>query len=314
MRTLVIGRGLLGGAVVRRSAGTAESADHVPWSTPDAAVEHLRDTVRAHTTQPGWRIAWCAGSGTVGSHQAALDTETSFLEAVLDAVTPGSGDGSKFVLVSSAGGIHAAGTPEWIDEAAPPAPRSPYGFNKLRQEDLTRDWAARVGADLLIARPSNLFGPGQRLGKPQGLVSQVLYRTLRRQPITISVAEETQRDYVYVDDAAGWILRWITQPPHGRVDTKIVCAGRSVTIAHLLRVVRAATGVEPRIVRRATAASTLQPRHLRYRSTVHRELDAPVRTLEAGIALTWADLLARFAAGELAAHDRPTGPRGTLSA
>ena len=54
----------------------------------------------------------------------------------------------------------------------------------------------------MIGRFSNLYGPGQNLGKLQGLISRLALSAVTRQPINIFVPLDTIRDYVYVDDAA----------------------------------------------------------------------------------------------------------------
>ena len=50
---------------------------------------------------------------------------------------------------------------------------APYGHEKLIQEKLFTNLAEQTGSDLLIGRLSNLYGPGQKLTKPQGLIAHV---------------------------------------------------------------------------------------------------------------------------------------------
>ena len=59
---------------------------------------------------------------------------------------------------------------------------------------------------LLVGRISNLYGPGQNLAKPQGLVSQLCRAQLTRQPLSVYVSLDTMRDYLYVDDAAAMVV------------------------------------------------------------------------------------------------------------
>lgn len=263
----------------------------VPWHDEPAALAELQCQVRLHVTARDWRLAWCAGGGVVGTDADALARETRYLSAVLSAAGESNEPGRVF-LASSAGGVHGLGSAGYISESTPPAPSSEYGRNKLRQEELAHDWAQRSGNPLLIGRVSNLYGPGQQLAKPQGMVSQTLARCLLRRSIVLMVPEETQRDYLYVDDAAARILRWLDTTASDADGVKLLAAGKSITMSRLFRVIRSVTKIEPRIVRRQSPTSHLQPRHLRFRSEVLPELDlVSARSFEIGVRQTWDSLL-----------------------
>ena len=87
-------------------------------------------------------------------------------------------------------------------EHTEPAPISPYGRAKLRSEEIATAFAVRTSTALLVGRLANLYGPGQNLDKPQGLISQLCRAQLTRQPLSVSVPLDTMRDYLFVDDAA----------------------------------------------------------------------------------------------------------------
>ena len=80
-------------------------------------------------------------------------------------------------------------------------PVSPYGFAKLDQEGLVATWAEATQVRTIVGRLANLYGPGQNVAKPQGLISQLVLSTLLRRPTSIYVPLDTMRDYLYVDDA-----------------------------------------------------------------------------------------------------------------
>ena len=82
---------------------------------------------------------------------------------------------------------------------------SAYGDAKLAAERAAAEFAARSGVNVLTGRISNLYGPGQNLAKPQGLVSHICRAQLSGQPISVYVSLDTVRDYLYVDDASGLI-------------------------------------------------------------------------------------------------------------
>jgi len=263
----------------------------VPWHDEVAATEVLERNVRQHVLSDSWSLAWCAGAGVVGADAAGLAQETRYLSAVL-AATRGASSTGRIFLASSAGGVHGLGSAAHIDERTAAAPSSEYGHNKLRQEAVATEWSERSGHALLVGRISNLYGPGQRLAKPQGMVSQSLVRCLLRRSIVLMVPEETQRDYLYVDDAAQRALQWLTATEVGGAQVKLLAAGRSITMSRLFRVIRSVTKLEPRIVRRQSPTTHLQPRHLRFRSVVLPELETvPARSFEVGVRQTWDSLL-----------------------
>lgn len=300
MNTLVVGSGLLGGALRRVGAGAVVGLRGVPWDSPVDATLHLRRELRVHAATKGWRIAWTAGAGVVGSDASSLRRETEYLAVALDEIARTATSPGRFFLASSAGGVHGAGSSQIITENTTPAPTSDYGRNKLLQESLVAAWATTTGHDALIGRISNLYGPGQKLRKQQGLITQALWRCLLALPIELAVPEETQRDYLFVDDAAARIIAWLQGPPAGGSTVKLLAAGKSVTISRLLHVVHATSGIQPRVIRRSNLASVLQPLHLRFRSKALTTLDhGRGRSIEVGVKQTWIDLVLQHARGEL---------------
>ena len=147
----------------------------------------------------GADVFWCAGAGVVGTSQEALDAELSVLRGFLEGWHPRD---SAFFFASSAGGVYAGSAGPPFTEETTPVPLAPYGHAKISAEQLTREFSARTGVPVLAARISNLYGPGQDISKPQGLVSQLCRAQLTRQPLSVYVSLDTMRDYLYVDDAA----------------------------------------------------------------------------------------------------------------
>ena len=245
-----------------------------------------------------WRVAWCAGAGVVGSSEAELAGETravaGFLEALAGWVTPERG---AFFLASSAGGVHAGSRDDPVTERSAPAPMSPYGQAKLEQERLVTEWAAATGAAAAIGRLSNLYGPGQNLNKPQGLVSRLVWASLRDEPVLIYVSLDTIRDQLFAADAArriGALLdRLVATPARGgHVVVKLLASGRSTTIGELIAELHRVRKRRPPVVFGVTATTRLQPSVLRFRSTVWPEIDrGPSATLAEGIAAVTRDQL-----------------------
>lgn len=279
---VVGGSGLLGSAV-RRALHTERIpvlTSSVPWTDPDAAVEVLlRDAERL--PEDGWWLAWCAGSAVVASSPDAVEGELRVIREFLDRWQPSPGaPGSRAIfLASSAGAVYAGSEEPPFTEETPPAPVSPYGHAKLEAEGLFTAFGRRTGTPVLLGRLSNLFGPGQDLTKPQGLVSQLCGAQLTGRPLSLYVPLDTMRDYLYVDDA-GWMvvagLRAVAQ--RGGVHVKVMASGRSMTISEVVGEIRRVTRRRPPVVTQPSPNARYQVHDLRVRSVSWPDLDGEVRT------------------------------------
>lgn len=107
-----------------------------------------------------------------------LQAEVELLARLLAAVEPPAAQSGVVFLASSVGGLYAGSPAPLFDEQTVPRPLSPYGRSKQAMEGVAGDWVARTGGRVLVGRISNLYGPGQDLDKPQGLITQLI-RSLR---------------------------------------------------------------------------------------------------------------------------------------
>jgi UDP-glucose 4-epimerase len=293
---LVGARGLLGSAVRRSLARDARDVHPVavPWSAPDVAVETLLDGVHgAVRTGRPWRLLWCAGAGVVATTQEALDREAAlwsdFCVSLIDRIDDAGRARGGVFLASSAGGVHAGSGAGPFHELTPPRPTSPYGRTKLAAEEVATRTLAQAGLPVLVGRISNLYGPGQDLGKGQGLISQLCLNHLLRRPSNIYVSLDTARDYLYVDDAARMLLAATELAvAEGGAHTKVLASERSTTLGAVLGELRRVTGRRPQVVLGTSASARFQPTDLRFVSRQWPELAREARTtLAAG---TWATL------------------------
>ena len=298
--TLVVGTGLLGGAVRRRLGPRWMSAQGIAWDTPAVSVRQLRALAADLARAEGWRAAWCAGAGVVGASPATMRTELDGVAAFLDGLSDGGSPGRLF-MVSSAGGVYGAGGPEVLTEGSPVHPRSAYGEGKRAIEEHIGEWAASAGTAVLIGRISNLYGPGQDLSKRQGLVSHLCWNALRNEPTQIRVPLETTRDFLHADDAAARIMSWLDRQggaDAGGATIKLVVSGVPMTLARTITLVRAVTKRRMLVVHVDDGQQNEQPKHLRFRSTVLTALDEAhlARPFETGIAEVFESLRRQFAA------------------
>jgi len=87
-----------------------------------------------------------------------------------------------------------------IDETCPLKPQSPYAASKAAADLLAFSHAVTYGQRVLILRPGNIFGPGQRSGSRGAVVPIFVRAALRGEPITIHGDGSQARDFVYVKD------------------------------------------------------------------------------------------------------------------
>lgn len=313
---VVGGGGLLGGAV-RSALPQAAWSPAVPvrWGSAAESVPGLvaaaAECARAARGR-GWQVAWCAGAGVTGTTTDELDVELSVLERTLAALADLSGTGlTTLFLASSAGGVyagaHGQGSGPPFDERTPPRPLAPYGRAKLKAEALVRDWSASTAVPAVIGRIGNLYGPGQNLAKPQGLISQLCRSHLTGQPLSVYVPLDTVRDYVYSADC-GAVVRDVMARSRrqARVDgapgvhVKVLASQRGVTVGAVIAELRRLFKRAPRIVLGASSAAAVQARDLRLRSVVWTDLDArQVTPLPVGMKVTAEHLLRQLQAARI---------------
>jgi UDP-glucose 4-epimerase len=306
--TWVVGAGgLVGRHVVRHLewAGHEVMRTSVPWHDEGASAAVLIEAVEGFATARAgrpWSLAWCAGAGVVATGEADLAAEVRVFERVMGALAASVGpldDGVVF-LASSAGGLYAGADSAPFDELTDPAPLVPYGRAKLAMEGQVRRLAAETGVRVVVGRLANVYGPGQTLGKPQGLLSQLCLADATGRPLPVYVSMDTIRDYVYVEDAAAMIARTLAlvrEEPKGSVVAKVLASGRPVTVGYLVSEARRVFHRPLRTIPIGGSAGG-QVLDLRLCSRVWPEVDALASTpLAAGLARTAADVRARVVSG-----------------
>lgn len=305
LKTWVIGAGgLIGSAIARHRGVDSFAAVPIPWDTPDAA-----DTLGAELERfvgwvgyAQWSIVWAAGAGVMHTSQDELEAERSVFEEfclrLSHKAPPGQGG---FYLISSAGGAYAGSAAPPFGVDTEPVPLNAYGTSKLAQEVIAETrLAGRV--PVTIARVANAYGPGQKVTKRQGLVTELCLRSLLNQPATIFAPFTTLRDYVYVDDVAAAVvpdLLRMASPHSAPHQLRVIASGRSVSIAELLVLVERSTGRPIGVRHTFTGDSHLLD--LRLVGLTGPLFDGIGSTpLVVGISLVFQDLLTRLGAGSLA--------------
>src|SRR5262249_46351376 len=158
-------------------------------------------------------------------------------------------------------------------------------------------------------RLSNLYGPGQHLDKPQGLISYMSRCLIFGVPVRIYVPLDTTRDYLFAEDAAMSIVAGMARlaaMDGSQHVTKIYGSGNETTVAGLIGVFRQIAKRHLRVVSGLAAVRSQQPAQLQFRSLIwHDQPDLPRTALLDGVNRVHRHQLALFQAGQL--HSPPTG-------
>lgn len=309
--TLVVGSGGLLGRHVRSAlerSGASVRTVSVPWHDPVAARAVLRSELAAFVdSSPDGRvnIAWCAGAGVVSTPADELETEVSLFRDVLADLRPALRPTTRlaFFFASSVGGVYAGSVDPPFTELSEPRPLVPYGRAKLAMEEALTAFCAETGSVALLGRITNLYGPGQKLSKPQGLVSQLCLAQLRGTPLPVWVSFDTIRDYLYVGDCAEMVVDALdglhehVRGAGSNAVVKILATGTGVTLSAVI-------GETNRVFRRRArlripgAGTPGQARDLRVRSVVWPELDKRTQTpFSVGVRRIADEIALAYAAG-----------------
>jgi UDP-glucose 4-epimerase len=317
--TWVVGStGLLGSAVSRRLSADPQStmiSQAVRWSDSQTSLVDLIAGTRRWLELPGataFRLVWAAGAGVTATRKNLLEDEVETFKRFASHLEKEIAERKlaaplSFFLASSAGGIYSGGNAPPFTESSEPSPVSPYGETKLAMEKILIDFARKSTARAAIGRIANLYGPGQRIEKQQGFVSQLCRSMLARRPISVYVSLDTMRDYIFTDDAAVIIQACLERLERdgvaGKVVVKNIASHAPTTLGHVLHEAKLVFKRSPDVILASSPMAAGQTRDLRIDSTVWTELnDLPRRSLMVGLAETRASM-------ELQLHLKGEGSR-----
>lgn len=117
-------------------------------------------------------------------------------------------------------------------------PTSVYGATKLAQEHILKAWCLSLGAEAVILRLQNVYGPGQSLINPYtGIVS--LFARLAKGKASIPVYEDGAiiRDFVFIDDVVRAIISALTSQNAASTDPYDIGSGEATSISRLAEMI-----------------------------------------------------------------------------
>jgi dihydroflavonol-4-reductase len=156
------------------------------------------------------------------------------VKAVIEAAAR---QGARRVVHCSTVGVHGDVLQPPANEDAPLRPGDVYQHSKLEGEVIARQASADTGIEVVIARPSGIYGPGdRRLLK--------LFRGVARRRFPVLGSGEIFYHLTYIDDLVdGFQLCGEVPAAAGR--TYILAGGEVTTLNELVRLIAAEAGVAP---------------------------------------------------------------------
>lgn len=115
----------------------------------------------------------------------------------------------KMIFLSSGGTVYGNQKIQPIKETALPHPINHYGNLKLCIENTIETFNYQSGTNILIARISNPYGPGQDYRKGVGFIDAALKKAILGEPIEIWGDGNIIRDYIYIDDVCQMLMSLI---------------------------------------------------------------------------------------------------------
>ncbi len=149
--------------------------------------------------------------------------------------------GKRLIYLSSAGAVYGDCPPQ-AEEGATLRPRSYYGAGKAAAEafihacTVTTDWSG------VVLRPSNVYGPGQVAGKGFAIVPTVLASAAEGAPFYVMGDGSTVRDYCFVSDLIGLIMKAIESPQNAPFAVYNAASGQTASVLQLISACERSSG------------------------------------------------------------------------
>jgi nucleoside-diphosphate-sugar epimerase len=247
VRVLVTGAtGFTGGHLARALAARGETVSAlVRRDSPVAsALAQAGVTVVMGDLRDRQALAAASGGADVVYHIAAIYRQAGLGDeiyravnttAVNDVIEAAARGGARRVVHCSTVGVHGDVEHPPANEDAPLKPGDVYQVTKLEGEQRAREAGARLGIEVTIARPTGIYGPGDRR------LLKLFRGVARRRWVTLGDGE-IYYHLTFIDDLVEG-LRLCGTHPAAANRTYILAGGEVTTLNALVALVAEAAGV-----------------------------------------------------------------------
>lgn len=254
----LFGAGLIGTAIAEELAGRKFSRIReasVPWDDAPAFAPRLAEIEREISDAAGGRrsvgerspdvrltVIWSAGNA---GFDATREQASAELERFAEIVALTDRLRRRFparpvalALIGSAGGLFEG--QRLVGPASLPAPRRPYGRLKLDEEETLL--AAPPGIEPVIFRLASVYGPLAGAHR-RGLIPTLIANAFEGRVTRISGTANTLRDFVWVRDAARFVVsRLLGDPGIARESVVTLASCRPASILEIRKLVEDTLG------------------------------------------------------------------------
>ncbi len=130
-----------------------------------------------------------------------------------------------------------------IAEDDPLVAANPYAHTKILAEDTARFYERRFGISLLIVRPFNIYGPGQR---GSFLIPSIVRQVLDPAVEVVRVQDlRPKRDYLFIEDAVEFLASSLRAEAQGVFN---LGSGNSASVADVVQLVQSAAGISKPVI------------------------------------------------------------------
>ena len=131
-----------------------------------------------------------------------------------------------------------------ITESAATEPSSPYGMEKLINDEYAKLYANLHGLSIVGLRYFNVYGACQQASEYAGVLTQFTQRIHQAKPLLVYGDGTQSRDFIHVSDVAELNCRAIFSDAVGVLN---VATGRSVSLNEIIATLAEITGVLPTV-------------------------------------------------------------------
>lgn len=195
---------------------------------------------------------------------------------------------TNLLYLSSGGSLYATAPAKLATEDSPIYPHSYHGAGKIAAEYFIGAWCSQYGGSATILRPSNIYGPGQRVRAGFGIVPTGLDKIIRDEILHVWGDGSTVRDYLYIADFVALCIATLASPMQRGALQLNAASGVGVSLNELFDVMERVTG---RSLKRSydTGRAVDAPRVVMDASVARQRCGWSATTpLHEGIRNTWA--------------------------